>query len=65
MELFLGFALLVCIDVLVGVQLRSLSHKGFKGPMVKGFVGNRGWKVQRCFRSDHLKRKKGMEKTRV
>jgi len=54
MKFVLRFALFVLIYVLMGVQLRSLSQKGFKGPVVKGFVVNGGRRVWFRFRSGHL-----------
>ena len=65
MKFVLGFILFVCIYVLVGVQLRGLSQKGFESPPIEDLIVNRRWRVQSCFRSGHLKREKGREKTRV
>ena len=65
MKFVLGFPLFVRVNVLVGVQLGGLSQKGFWSPSIEGLVVNRRWRVQCCFRSSHLKREKGREKTKV
>jgi len=53
---FVAFAIFVGLEVFNGVCFGCLSQKGFRGPGVKSFVVDRGWRVQSCFGSSHLEK---------
>jgi len=58
MEFVVGFTLFVRVYVLVGVQLGSLSQKGFRSPSIEGLIVNRRRRVRCCFGSGHLEESK-------
>ena len=54
LELLISLALLVRINVLKSVYLRSFGHKAIEGQTIERFVIDEGWKVRGGFCSSHL-----------